>query len=50
MINKKAVGIMSNQPIDFESAEFALRQSWEIHRQAFGVNVNEYLSQVLANI
>ena len=36
MINKKAVGIMSNQPIDFESAEFALRQSWEIHRQAFG--------------
>ena len=27
---------MSNQPIDFESAEFALRQSWEIHRQAFG--------------
>lgn len=27
---------MSNQPIDFESAEFALRQSWEVHRQAFG--------------
>lgn len=27
---------MSNQPVDFESAEFALRQSWEIHRQAFG--------------
>ena len=27
---------MSNQPIDFESAEFALQQSWEIHRQAFG--------------
>jgi tetratricopeptide (TPR) repeat protein len=27
---------MSNPPIDFESAEFALRQSWETHRQAFG--------------
>lgn len=27
---------MGNQPIDFESAEFALRQSWEVHRQAFG--------------
>ena len=27
---------MSNQPIDFESAEFALRHSWEVHRQAFG--------------
>lgn len=27
---------MGNQPIDFESAEFALRQSWEAHRQAFG--------------
>ena len=27
---------MSNQPIDFERAEFALRQSWEAHRQAFG--------------
>ncbi len=27
---------MDNIPIDFESAEFALRQSWEIHRQAFG--------------
>lgn len=27
---------MNNPPIDFESAEFALRQSWEIHRQAFG--------------
>lgn len=27
---------MSNPPIDFESAEFALRQSWEVHRQAFG--------------
>ena len=27
---------MSSQPIDFESAEFALRQSWEIHLQAFG--------------
>ena len=27
---------MSEQPIDFESAEFALRQSWEVHRQAFG--------------
>lgn len=27
---------MSNQPIDFESAGFALRQSWEVHRQAFG--------------
>ena len=23
-------------PIDFESAEFVLRQSWEAHRQAFG--------------
>lgn len=27
---------MPNQPIDFESAEFALQQSWEAHRQAFG--------------
>ena len=27
---------MRNPPIDFESAEFALRQSWEVHRQAFG--------------
>ena len=27
---------MDNVPIDFESAEFALRQSWEVHRQAFG--------------
>lgn len=27
---------MSNPSIDFEAAEFALRQSWEIHRQAFG--------------
>ena len=27
---------MNNAPIDFESAEFALRQSWETHRQAFG--------------
>ncbi len=27
---------MTDQPIDFESAEFALRQSWEVHRQAFG--------------
>ena len=27
---------MSNPPIDFESAEFALRHSWEVHRQAFG--------------
>jgi len=27
---------MNNTPIDFEAAEFALRQSWEIHRQAFG--------------
>lgn len=27
---------MDNPQIDFESAEFALRQSWEIHRQAFG--------------
>ena len=27
---------MGNPPIDFESAEFALRQSWEVHRQAFG--------------
>lgn len=27
---------MKNPPIDFESAEFALRQSWEVHRQAFG--------------
>lgn len=27
---------MKNIPLDFESAEFALRQSWEIHRQAFG--------------
>ena len=36
MINKKAVKIVSNQPIDFEQAEFALRQSWEAHRQAFG--------------
>lgn len=28
--------IVENPPIDFESAEFALRQSWEVHRQAFG--------------
>lgn len=27
---------MNNVPIDFESAEFALQQSWEVHRQAFG--------------
>ena len=27
---------MDNVPIDFDSAEFALRQSWEVHRQAFG--------------
>ena len=27
---------MDSQPLDFESAEFALRQSWEVHRQAFG--------------
>ncbi len=27
---------MDNVPIDFESAEFVLRQSWELHRQAFG--------------
>lgn len=27
---------MTNPPIDFESAEFALQQSWETHRQAFG--------------
>ena len=27
---------MADPPIDFESAEFALRQSWEVHRQAFG--------------
>lgn len=27
---------MNNPPIDFENAEFALRQSWEVHRQAFG--------------
>ena len=27
---------MENIPIDYESADFALRQSWEIHRQAFG--------------
>ena len=27
---------MNDQPVDFESAEFALYQSWEVHRQAFG--------------
>ena len=27
---------MDGQPIDFESAAFALRHSWEVHRQAFG--------------
>lgn len=27
---------MDNPHIDSESAEFALRQSWEVHRQAFG--------------
>ena len=27
---------MCSQPVDFESAEFALRQSLEVHRQAFG--------------
>ena len=27
---------MENPPIDFETAAFALRRSWEIHRQAFG--------------
>ena len=27
---------MDNPPIDYENAEFSLRQSWEIHRQAFG--------------
>lgn len=30
------VETMKNQPMDFESAEFALRSSWETHRQAFG--------------
>ena len=36
MIKEKAVKMMNNANIDFESAEFALRQSWELHRQAFG--------------
>ena len=27
---------MDCQPMDFETAEFMLRQSWEVHRQAFG--------------
>lgn len=27
---------MSDKPIDFESAEFALQHSWEVHKQAFG--------------
>lgn len=27
---------MDGQPIEFETAEFVLRQSWEVHRQAFG--------------
>lgn len=27
---------MSQYPIDPEAAEYALRQSWEVHRQAFG--------------
>lgn len=27
---------MDSYPIDFEAAEFVLRQSWELHRQAFG--------------
>ena len=27
---------MADLPIDFEHAEFVLRQSWEAHRQAFG--------------
>ena len=27
---------MDDYPIDFETAEFVLRQSWEAHRQAFG--------------
>ena len=27
---------MDNPHIDFELAEFALRHSWEVHRQAFG--------------
>ena len=27
---------MEKSPVDFESAEFALRHSWEVHRQAFG--------------
>lgn len=27
---------MDNHPIDFESAEFSLQYSWEVHRQAFG--------------
>lgn len=27
---------MGNQPVDFESANFALQHSWEVHRQAFG--------------
>jgi len=27
---------MDNQPIDSESAKFALQESWELHRQAFG--------------
>ena len=27
---------MDEYPIDFETAEFVLQQSWEVHRQAFG--------------
>lgn len=27
---------MNDQPIDFESAEFALQQSWEMHRHTSG--------------
>lgn len=33
---RKGGNIMTEYPIDFESAKFALQHSWEVHRQAFG--------------
>ena len=36
MIKEKAVGILTDRFDSFDHAEAALRQSWEIHRQAFG--------------
>ena len=36
MLKEKGGEKMDEHPMDFESMEFALRHSWEVHRQAFG--------------